>query len=711
MNVLAVGTNPQVVYYSWRLLETNLVLLAQTNILPLAPIHVNLSYKGLQPLFHPQAIYPTLDDIPRGSQYDVVVLAASSLQDFQLKCEKLVPLVDDHSIIVIELTGYINLEPFVLLLFPKNKKVGVVLIMNEADVRLIGTNEYAHVNRTSDPRIYIGLTQSQQAYLKDDPKFVSVCKSLGDGTKQAFLTLFQPKEFMTYQWKLALPRIVFNPLQIIFEAPFPSQLSLQILCKPLISGIINELFKIIKKMDCKLVKGFENEQNLMKSWLAAFPETRDDGDYRHSPSLFYDFFHGYSLELDLLLLQPILLADDHGIKSPYLENLYLTLCQYDTVNRGQLILLERKLAGNSAALKSQLADLDAEVQRRQQELSQLERQLTDKTKHHQWLQQDIQDLSRKLTEMETVKTPGLGEEFKGLAIVDGEKSHGHVLEKELELQQREQELLNREQLLAAQLPSQAMPSPGQFGAIDPYRNGMASPPKPNLFAESMARPANSHSQPPVGSRVPSNNSLPGQPQPQQPGLARRVPLMPQINVNTMNQYEHSNHPSFNNAAPIDPLVELRFKQAPKKGYRRLALPPMTGNLDGFDVGGRGGMPMPGKYRALMGPGMNRPQQYGHMSVTNHNNITKIMPQQNPQQPVFSSPPQPQPPALVAPVNGNFLGLSADSFGLPLQDDQVVNNHSYNDVDARPLGAGLGGSGEPEKEKKKKKKGLFGKKKK
>ena len=116
-----------------------------------------------------------------------------------------------------------------------------------------------------------------------------------------------PNEFMTYQWKLALPRIVFSPLSIIFETEFPQGLAAQILCKPLITGIINECFKIIKKMDCKLVKGFENEQNLMKNWSRCYPSVPDNADLIQSPSLFYKFYHRLDMELDLLLLHPILL--------------------------------------------------------------------------------------------------------------------------------------------------------------------------------------------------------------------------------------------------------------------------------------------------------------------------------------------------------------------------------------------------------------------
>ncbi|KAA8903703.1 hypothetical protein DIURU_002214 [Diutina rugosa] len=736
------------------------------------PISVHSNVAGTDK-FAPQAVYSDLAQVPRGAQFDVVVLAASSLQDFQGKCEQLAPLVKDDSLVIIESTGYINLEPFVQLSLPKTKRVTVLSIMNEADVRNVGPNEYTHTHRNSDPRVYLGSTQQQPraAQIKESAPFLSVCRVFSETPKTAFLTSFQPKEFMTYQWKLALPRIVFNPLSVIFEVPFPSELSQQILCKPLISGIINELFKIIKKMECKLVKGFENEANLLKSWSAAFPVTKDNADFRNSPNLFYNFYHQQQLELDLLLLQPILLADDHGIKSPYLENMYSTLCQYDKINDGESILFDRKgLGGQSNHAKSAgHAQLDGDIASRQDELAQLERQLQEKRQTHQRMSHEVSGLSRKLTELESAVARKTAEasssssppqapadDLRGLAIHDDPDKSSHLLEKEMELQRREQELINREQMFAASSPSQSSPSQMAPGQFDPYRpQMMSSPPsKQNLFADGYGR----NGPPPMNGggvqgppqlfdpnrgmvRSPSGNLIQ-----QAPPGARRVPSLPQMNVGGLgdpNMFqarvpasqigESTNHPSFNNAAPIDPLLESRFKQNPKKTNRRSAHPQMTGNLDGFDVGGRGGMPMPGKYRASVGPGgpgqFNRPQQYGHMSVTNNPNVTNIMAGRP--SPQLASPPQQQTPQFQPPsaphhdVRNDSNGSlpSSASYGSPVSElgdapapppapvEDSAPNHSFSDVDARPLGSGLGaGADEPDK-KKKKKKGFFGKKKK
>ena len=289
--------------------------------------------------FKPYEIYQDLSQIRPGSnKYDIVFISCTSLQDFQTVCADLVPLLHQKSAIVVESTGYVNLEPFVQLSFPSMKDITICSIMNESDVRQIDGGSFTHILRNNDNRIYLGtsLTNSNISSASN-PSFQKVYKLLqlvqqDSSNNISLLKSVVPKEFMTYQWKLALPRIVFNPLSVIFEAEVPESLSNQILCKPLITGMINEIFKIIKKMDCKLVKGSENENNLFKNWCSSFPESPKNQNYLNSPPLFYEFYKQYELNIDLLLLQPILLADDHGIRTPYLENIYSTMCQYIKIN-------------------------------------------------------------------------------------------------------------------------------------------------------------------------------------------------------------------------------------------------------------------------------------------------------------------------------------------------------------------------------------------
>lgn len=302
----------------------------------------------------------------RQLKYNVVIISAGTLQSFHDVCANLERFLDSDSLIVVELTGYVLLEPFVSLCFPKLRRITVCSIMNESEViRIPNSNAFVHKVCANDQRIYLGTcTDEEQSLYKvaDCEAYTQFYKLLQTAQENlgghiSLLKSNNYREFMTYQWKLALPRIVLNPLSIIFEEPFPEFLQKQILAKPLISGLITEVFKIIKKMECKLIKGYENEANILSNWLAHFPacdDSKSSPEYLHANTTFYKFYHQFDIETDLLLLQPILLGDDHGVRTPYLENLYSMTCQLVRCNNGDLSFFSRKYGG----LESRMNDIN-----------------------------------------------------------------------------------------------------------------------------------------------------------------------------------------------------------------------------------------------------------------------------------------------------------------------------------------------------------------
>ncbi|ODV77927.1 uncharacterized protein CANTADRAFT_23044 [Suhomyces tanzawaensis NRRL Y-17324] len=401
--MLLVGTSPNLAFYAWRLSSLTTPMVVNPSLDPAAP--VTFTSPSLAPRttsFHPQ-IYPSIKATPPSS-HDIVIIAASSLQDFQTTCTDLVPLVTENTLIIVESSGYINLEPFVQMSFPpKLRNIYVASIMNESDVRITGRNSFHHSLRNSgDSRIYLGTTMASSKDTSRNigfQKMFQMLQSVLEDSQGAISLLrsVNPKEFMTYQWKLALPRIAFWSLSIIFESEFPEKLATQILCKPLISGIINECFKIIKKMDCKLVKGSESEANILRGQLENFPVTKNNADFMNSNSLLYNFSNGYDLEVDLLLLQPILLGDDNSIRTPYLENLYSMLCQYVKVNDGKSIFFEKKDGQKKTSKDSAHASaVNKDLADKMQQLKLLNGNIADKT-------QEIKAYDSNLKQQQVVK--------------------------------------------------------------------------------------------------------------------------------------------------------------------------------------------------------------------------------------------------------------------------------------------------------------------
>ena len=473
LQVLTLGSNPNLAFYAWRLQNTGACSVSIVNpSIDAGSINWSSSAFGKANQYHPYRCSQTLTQIVKGSiKFDIAIICCSSLQDFQSSCASLLPYLSDEAIVLVESTGYVNLEPFVSSALPSRLNIRVGSIMNESDVKQLSPNHFVHQVRAEDNRIYLGTATNK--LLASAPSFKRCFKlfQLAQEDSNGALALLKstnPNEFMTYQWKLALPRIVFSPLSIIFETEFPQGLAAQILCKPLITGIINECFKIIKKMDCKLVKGFENEQNLMKNWSRCYPSVPDNADLIQSPSLFYKFYHRLDMELDLLLLQPILLGADHGVKTPYLENLYSTMCQLNRLNseNSESIFFVRKTPGFNNARMNQLdADFDAklsefnalneQVQQLELKKASITSYISEKDHRKNVLESELSDLNHRLESLKVdVHQQQKSYETKKRELEEYNVNHQRRVS---ELIAKEEELQKQNQKLAAQSTGPKVP--------------------------------------------------------------------------------------------------------------------------------------------------------------------------------------------------------------------------------------------------------------
>ncbi|KAG7195040.1 uncharacterized protein KQ657_004153 [Scheffersomyces spartinae] len=441
---MVLGANPNLVFYAWRLHKTYSVdvTIVSRNI-PASTKNLNFISSTLgNESFTPYGVHTSLAEIPKGSSsFDIIFISASTLQGFQSLMTDLASFITPkETLIIVELSGFINLEQFVTTNFPdantKNPIHQVCSIMNDSDIKQLVQDytTFRHQSLSRDNRIYIG-TSTPDSKLDNFTNFHRVVKLFqmvqhDSQDNISVLKTLKPKEFMTYQWKLALPRIIFNPLLVIFEIEYPEDFSQQILCKPLISGLVNELFKVIKKMDCKLVKGFENEASLLKNWSESYPKKSSNPDYIHCNQMFYDYYHGKTdeLNIDVLLLQPILLADDNLIRTPYLENLYSMLCQLVKVNSSGSASsifftrkgdpsnqLQTKNHNNNVAryqaqeeeTKKQLSQMDVrlnilntDVKKLEGSKNQLEQYLNNKSKFKHQLDTEIEGLTKQLSTLQ-----------------------------------------------------------------------------------------------------------------------------------------------------------------------------------------------------------------------------------------------------------------------------------------------------------------------
>lgn len=353
LNIITIGSSPNLLFFASKLDKTGRfnTVVVNSQIDVKKPLYFKTasskSGKETTEIYEPANLVSSLADFKQANKFDIILISSKSLQEISNLSDQLLKILNETSILIIESSGFVNLEPFIKNCLPNNLKLSIFSIISNFDLRisLNNSNEFIFNNLNKLNEIYLGeSSNSNSKYssitssnLKNLIKIFQNAINLKNSGLSSFSinTTSTYLEFLTKQWCMAIPKICFEPLLILFEESNPKKLNDKILAKPLISGLITELITVAKTMGCKLPNGYDNESNLLENWENQYSSLENAGGdvkYLNSPKFFYNFFYHKDLDIDMLLLQPILLADDYGIKTPYLEFLYATICQLDKFN-------------------------------------------------------------------------------------------------------------------------------------------------------------------------------------------------------------------------------------------------------------------------------------------------------------------------------------------------------------------------------------------
>lgn len=273
--------------------------------------------------------------------FDLIILSASSLQELSSVAAQLKNLVNSNTKIFLESSGFVQLEPFVKMSMDA-AHANIFSIVTDFDVRQVAPNSYKQfpLNNVTKNSLWLGECKPAKGGSSSYSKNVV---ALLETFERLFQKLFpkdtvdlcnkSPVDFLSKQWSIAMPRICFDPLLIMLEETNPAELNNQIIAKPLISGLVTEVITVARSMGAKLNNTMDNETNLLQSWKEQYCLSTHEIE---TPALVYHFIHRSGpLNIDMSLLQIILLADDFGIKTPYLEFLYSVMSQYQKLNEGK----------------------------------------------------------------------------------------------------------------------------------------------------------------------------------------------------------------------------------------------------------------------------------------------------------------------------------------------------------------------------------------
>ena len=452
------GDNPNLVFYTMRFQNAKNVELYHVSSSKSSLFHIETITYGQQTFelenhfTSIQHLVEALSHLKNDSgsevKLDVIVVGASSLQKLSTFPAAIKSAVTEQTKVFIESTGFIHLEPFIRT-SSTFSHASVFSIMTDYDIRRVpssvpnsnnknsnsNSNTYRQFVSDADTEnirkkysIYLGTGTNSNAplspgspyqgtknksYAHTQTRYTSETVKVLKSFEKLFLRLFPLdkiencdytyNEFLSKQWNLSLLRICLDPLLIIFEETNTRKLTEHILAKPLISGVITELITVARNMNIRLDSALDNENAMLVTWVKKYngggDSDGDSGSNDYIPPLVYNFVHRTGgLDIDLLLLQPILIADDYGIKTPYLEFMYTVLCQAERLNRGKSVWFTR--SENLKNLKQQLSQVTASKEQLEETCRELSVSLDKKELQLQGVRENEEKLKTKLQELE-----------------------------------------------------------------------------------------------------------------------------------------------------------------------------------------------------------------------------------------------------------------------------------------------------------------------
>ncbi|KAL3230545.1 Protein PAM1 [Nakaseomyces bracarensis] len=413
LRVLVVGNNPNTLLYASRFQLAKSVDLyhvsdADSDVFEVETIAYG--FDRFQLSRHYQSVKQLLSGVDH-TVFDLIILSASSLQELSSVAAQLKPVVNSNTKIFLESSGFIQLEPFVKMSMDSAHS-NVFSIVSDFDIREVEKNKYKQfaLNNVTKNTIWLGECKPAKSNVSGSQQYSKNVVALLETFERLFQKLFPkdmvdlcnttPVDFLSKQWAVAMPKVCFDPLLIMLEETNPAELNNQIIAKPLISGLVTEVITVARSMGAKLGTNLDNENHMLQYWTDQYCLSSHEIEM---PALVYHFIHKTApLNIDMSLLQIILLADDFGIKTPYLEFLYSVMSQYQKLNEGQSKWFKRVdgKESNSTTSNMEMAALLEEKEQLSNKISNLTNSLAQRDNFIEKLESEKNQNSGMTTDLE-----------------------------------------------------------------------------------------------------------------------------------------------------------------------------------------------------------------------------------------------------------------------------------------------------------------------
>lgn len=371
----SVGSSSSISFLAWRLSVSKSYRVSsfqglQTREDGSVPVIFDSNQFGGSSKYSADYIYDDISEFNLPYKFDLIIVALDSLRHVSRLSKSISQVAGPNTAILFDVSN--GVPPISQLVKQKFAEYPLGLIISEELVIKTGNKQLLHTK--SDAQALLTSIGDRQ----DTTQFREAAFALQSaGCNAVFLS--DSSEFRLRQWQQAIATIALQPLSIVLDTPDLNTLSTDIVAKPIYEGLMNELFAIAKKdllqSECDRVFPLPTRMTSFNSWVPSIPGIQS------SSYLYYLFYKQFSFPVDVYLLQPILMGDELGVRTPYLECLFAQMSHLYKANSTPGQLFERRGSassgppGPSAASAAIVKSREAELRSREQELSRREQEL------------------------------------------------------------------------------------------------------------------------------------------------------------------------------------------------------------------------------------------------------------------------------------------------------------------------------------------------
>ena len=458
--VLSFGFSPAAAVASWRLVASNSYQVY--TYWPVNSIQFNSDAFGQQVTQDFQHF-----DIANSKQiaslpfktFSVVILVVPAISDVSRMCKRLSPVISKSTTVLVDVSGgFAPLQRYVKGRLGSSYNVNGVIF--DIDAELEATSETQWMVKHSVSNTRSAASTGTSVVLEPGSNSVNkVLTALEAAWKTSNLTaqhLKNSNAFGELQWQRNIAIVAYELLGYALSIPDPNAVASNLIAKPILEGLINELCSVALACGTKNVSA----KQIISAGASNVRLAPASSNMPKTSRVFFDLAEGNHVFLDFVLLLPILLSDalPKGGVTPYLESLYAYITRK----------LESEKEGGGAA---RLGAASKELEAKEQEVTELREELAK-------LDQKIkeQDSEINASRTQTQRNAQFNHEM--------DAKYADFMQRDKMLKHKEMELIHREQQFAQyqQQQQQAQMQMQMQKSEQPLQQGAGMLPSPDVAA-------------------------------------------------------------------------------------------------------------------------------------------------------------------------------------------------------------------------------------